>query len=154
MVVLPYPVAVDAAVSQRMQRNARRDTRPELALRRLLHARGLRFRVDHPIRLEVLTVRPDVAFPRWKVAVFVDGCFWHGCPRHGNVPRRNLDYWIPKLQRNAVRDRRNDVELRRAGWRVVRAWEHDRPEAIADSVVAELLRAQRERACQSAHPCR
>jgi DNA mismatch endonuclease (patch repair protein) len=145
MAALPYPHPLDAAVSRRMQRNPRRDTGPEIALRRLLHARGLRFRVDRPISLDVLTVRPDVSFPRWQVAVFVDGCFWHGCPQHGNVPRRNLDYWVPKLRRNTARDRRIDVALRHAGWRVIRAWEHEPPDVIADRVAAELHDAQCER---------
>src|SRR4051794_11029082 len=109
-----------------MSRNRRRDTGPERALRRLLHAQGLRFRVDFPVRLDGLTVRPDVVFPRWQVAVFVDGCFWHGCPEHGNVPTRNAEYWIPKLQRNVDRDRRSNAALRSAGWQVVRVWEHER----------------------------
>ena len=145
MTALPYPVPVDDMVSRRMRRNPRRDTRPELAVRKLLHARGLRFRVDRPIRLGALTVRPDVAFPRWQVAVFIDGCFWHGCPQHGNIPRRNLDYWIPKLQRTAARDRRIDTELSHADWRVVRAWEHEPPDLIADRVAAELRSAERDR---------
>jgi DNA mismatch endonuclease (patch repair protein) len=139
---LPYPYPLDPAVTRRMRRNPRRDTGPELALRKLLHARGLRFRVDRPLRLDALTVRPDVSFPRWQVAVFVDGCFWHGCPEHGNVPLRNVDYWIPKLQRNAARDRRIDAELSKAGWRVIRAWEHEPPIAIANRVAVELQKAQ------------
>jgi DNA mismatch endonuclease, patch repair protein len=142
MTALPYPVPLDAAVSRRMRRNPRRDTRPELAVRRLLHARGLRFRVDRAIHLDELTVRPDVAFPRWQVAVFIDGCFWHGCPQHGNIPRRNVDYWVPKLQRNIARDQRIDIELSRAQWRVIRAWEHEPPELIADRVLLELRHAQ------------
>jgi DNA mismatch endonuclease (patch repair protein) len=142
MEALPYPVPLDAAVSRRMRRNPRRDTRPELAVRRLLHARGLRFRVDSAIRLDELTVRPDVAFPRWQVAVFIDGCFWHCCPQHGNIPQRNVDYWVPKLQRNIARDQRIDIGLSRARWRVVRAWEHETPELIADRVLLELRRAQ------------
>jgi DNA mismatch endonuclease, patch repair protein len=141
-------------VSRRMRRNPRRDTRPELAVRQLLHARGLRFRVDCPIRLDGLTVRPDVGFPRWQVAVFVDGCFWHGCPQHGNIPQRNLDYWIPKLQRNATRDRRIDAELSRADWHVVRAWEHEPPDLVVDRVVAELHRAQSERGAATRPPPR
>jgi DNA mismatch endonuclease (patch repair protein) len=149
MAALPYPAPADPRVSQRMRRNPRRDTRPELAVRRLLHARGARFRVDRPIRLDQLTVRPDVSFPRWQVAVFIDGCFWHGCPEHGNVPKRNRDYWIPKLQRNVERDLRVDVELERARWRVIRAWEHEQPELIADRVLVELRCAQLQRSSTS-----
>jgi DNA mismatch endonuclease (patch repair protein) len=142
MASLPYPAPLDAGVSQRMSRNPRRDTRPERALRTVLHARGLRFRVDHPLRLPTLTVRPDVVFTRWQVAVFVDGCFWHSCPEHGNVPRRNLDYWVPKLQRNIDRDRRIDFALHDAGWRVVRAWEHESPEVVAANVVTVLAQGR------------
>src|SRR4051794_4976178 len=101
-----YPEPADAMVSARMARNRRRDTKPELRLRAALHARGLRFRVDYPVRTDALTVRPDVVFTRWRVAVFVDGCFWHGCPEHGTRPQRNAAYWGPKLQRNVARDRR------------------------------------------------
>src|SRR4051812_45076559 len=118
MTALPYPFPSDSAVSKRMSRNRRRDTRPEQSVRRALHARGLRFRVDHSLRFDDVTVRPDVVFTRWRVAVFVDGCFWHGCPQHGNVPRRNQSYWIPKLERNADRDHRIDSALLRAGWQV------------------------------------
>ena len=143
MTSLPYPLPSDPAVSKRMSRNPRRDTRPEQSLRRDLHARGLRFRVDHPLRLEALTVRPDVVFTRWRVAVFVDGCFWHACPEHGNVPRRNRDYWIPKLQRNAARDVRNDAALRQAGWHVVRAWEHEPAQLVSERVMSALTSAGR-----------
>jgi DNA mismatch endonuclease (patch repair protein) len=139
MATLPYPHPVDARVSQRMTRNRRRDTRPERAVRRTLHARGLRFRVDYPLRLDALAVRPDIVFTRWRVAVFVDGCFWHGCPEHGNVPRRNREYWVPKLERNIARDRRVDDVLQDAGWRVVRAWEHEAPNEIAERVIAALV---------------
>jgi DNA mismatch endonuclease (patch repair protein) len=121
-----------------MSRNPRRDTRPELALRRQLHARGLRFRVDLPLRLEDLTVRPDVVFTRWRIAIFVDGCFWHGCPEHGNTPARNRDYWVPKLRRNATRDLRIDAALNAAGWHVIRAWEHANPSQVA-ALVEEAL---------------
>ena len=135
---LPYPIAADPAVSKRMSRNRRRDTRPERALRQALHTRGLRFRVDHPVRAADVTVRPDVVFTRWRVAVFIDGCFWHGCPQHGNAPRRNVDYWGPKLERNAARDRRVDTALSAAGWHVIRAWEHESTHATARRVLAAL----------------
>jgi len=142
MVALPYPNPSDPMVSKRMRSNRRRDTRPERALRTLLHARGLRYRVDFPLRLDALTARPDIAFTRWQVAVFVDGCFWHRCPDHGNVPRRNLEYWRPKLQRNVDRDQRVDAELRGAGWRVIRAWEHEPSLAVVDRIVTELSAAK------------
>ena len=82
-----------------MQANRRRDTKPELALRSELHRLGYRFRKDYRLQLEGLRVRPDVAFTLARVAVFVDGCFWHGCPEHGHEPRVKAWYWGPKLQR-------------------------------------------------------
>ena len=120
-----------------MRANLPRDTRPEVLVRSLLHRRGLRFRKhDRPLR--ELRCRADVVFPRQKVAVFVDGCFWHGCPQHGHTPRSNSDYWAAKLALNARRDARNDAVLERAGWTVVRAWEHEDPQDVADRVLQAL----------------
>lgn len=107
-----------------MQANRRRDTGPELRLRKMLHAAGYRYRCDYRIDMGERRVRPDIVFTRARVAVFVDGCFWHSCPDHGGTPRRNLDYWIPKLTRNRQRDLDNTAALEAAGWRVVRIWEH------------------------------
>ncbi len=121
-----------------MRRNPRRDTGPELAVRSELHRRGLRFRKDLPLRVPGRVVRPDVVFTRARLAVFVDGCFWHRCPEHGNVPRANGAYWQPKLERNVARDRAVDAVLCEAGWRVLRAWEHEAPAAVADRVLAVL----------------
>ena len=90
--------------------------------------------MDLPIRLSERTVRPDVVFPRARVAVFVDGCFWHCCPEHGTSPRANTEYWLPKLQRNVSRDWAVNDELGRAGWCVLRAWEHEDPAVVADRV--------------------
>jgi len=105
-----------------MRANPKRDTRPEVVVRSLLHASGLRFRKHHAIKLAELTVRPDIVFTKQKMAVFIDGCFWHACPTHGNVPRANTDYWVPKLQRNVDRDRAVDTALAEAGWQVLRGW--------------------------------
>lgn len=102
----------------------RRDTAAELALRRELHALGLRYRVAYPIpgqRRRTI----DVAFTRTKVAVFVDGCFWHGCPEHGTDPRSNSEWWKTKLAANRARDRDTDRLLDGLGWSVVRIWEHE-----------------------------
>lgn len=104
-----------------MRANPRRDTKPEIALRSLLHRRGLRFRKDLPIRLPERTVRPDIVFTRQHLAVFVDGCFWHCCPIHGTRPKANTGYWRPKLERNVERDRIVNEQLRSAGWAVLRA---------------------------------
>lgn len=121
-----------------MQGNRRRDTGPERRLRSALHARGFRFRIDHPIELGGRRVRPDIVFTRQRVAVFVDGCFWHACPQHGTQPRTHAPYWSQKLARNVARDRRVDADLESSGWRVVRVWEHEAPEAAAAIVVAAL----------------
>ena len=137
---LPYPHPTSEEVSERMRRNPRRDTRPEIQLRSELHRRGLRFRKDLPLRVPGRVVRPDVAFTRARIAVFIDGCFWHACPLHGNQPRVNTDYWRPKLARNVARDRAVDAALKGAGWRVLRAWEHQPTADVADRVEA-MLRA-------------
>ncbi|MCF8543160.1 MAG: very short patch repair endonuclease [Candidatus Nanopelagicales bacterium] len=107
-----------------MQANRSRDTGPELAIRRLLHRAGLRYRVDdRPLR--DLRRRADIVFRPARVAVFIDGCFWHGCPEHGNQPATNTEYWAPKLLRNFERDRETDRLLEAAGWLPVRVWEHE-----------------------------
>lgn len=116
-----------------MQANRSRDTRPEMALRRILHANGLRYRVAaRPVR----TVRrtADLVFGPAKVAVFVDGCFWHSCPMHATTPNRNSDFWVQKLQRNVERDRETDTLLTDADWLVIRVWEHEDPESAAARV--------------------
>ena len=113
-----------------MQANRSRDTGPEMAIRRLLHAMGLRYRVDvRPVK--EIRRRADIVFGPTKVAVFVDGCFWHCCPQHGSIPNTNAAYWVPKLQRNVERDAETGALLRRAGWRVIRVWEHQAPDAAA-----------------------
>jgi DNA mismatch endonuclease (patch repair protein) len=136
---LPYPTPSSAEVSRRMRRNRRRDSTAELAVRSELHGRGLRFRVDRPIHLRERVVRPDIVFGKAKLAVFIDGCFWHRCPQHGNAPRTNSAYWGPKLEQNVIRDRIVDLALVEEQWRVIRAWEHEAPGDVADKVAAALL---------------
>ncbi|KQY42016.1 hypothetical protein ASD18_19770 [Cellulomonas sp. Root137] len=116
----------------------RTDTGPERALRSALHARGRRFRKDLRMALPGGRVRPDIVFTRARVAVFVDGCFWHVCPEHGREPTRNEWYWSPKLRRNVERDRAADATLRSAGWRVVRIWEHESLERAVAEVESAL----------------
>lgn len=106
--------------SEIMARVRRRDTRPELMVRRALHALGMRFRVDHRVE----GIHADIVFPVERVAVFIDGCFWHGCPVHATRPKSNTAYWLPKLDENLRRDRRQTARLRRQGWTVIRVWEH------------------------------
>lgn len=124
-----------------MQRQNRRDTKPELALRRELHRRGRRFFVDRP-PLAGLRRRADLVFPRRRVAVYVDGCFWHSCPVHATHPKNNADWWAQKLAANVARDRDTDERLTAAGWTVVRVWEHEDPTAAADRVQAALEAAE------------
>jgi DNA mismatch endonuclease (patch repair protein) len=108
-----------------MAANRRRDTSPEIRLRSALHRRGLRFRVDVPIPASGRRpIRPDIVFTRQRLAVFIDGCFWHSCPQHGSSPASNADYWQPKLARNRQRDTQADCLLRETGWSVLRIWEH------------------------------
>ena len=122
-----------------MQRQRVRDTAAELALRRLLHASGLRYRV-HQRPLPDVRRTADVVFRRARLAVFVDGCFWHGCPEHGRREHRvNSWYWPEKIERNRRRDADTDERLAEAGWRVIRVWEHE-PPLDAARRVAEALR--------------
>jgi DNA mismatch endonuclease, patch repair protein len=125
----------DPATSARMSRQARRDTAPETALRRELHRRGLRFWVDHTLP-GMPRRKADVLFPRARIAVFVDGCFWHACPEHGTSPVTNGDWWAAKLRGNIARDRETDRWLRSQGWLVLRFWEHVSIMDAADVVAA------------------
>jgi DNA mismatch endonuclease, patch repair protein len=120
-------------VSERMARVRRRDTAPELELRSELHRRGLRYRVDRR-PLKGVPSRADLVFGPARVAVYVDGCFWHSCPEHGTMPRSNEAFWQEKLARNQERDAETDRALDAAGWTVVRIWEHEDPIAAADRV--------------------
>ena len=131
------PPASSAAARATMVANRRRDTGPELALRRALHARGLRYRVDHPLPFDRRR-RADVVFPRARVAVFVDGCFWHGCPEHGTMPKANRAFWRDKIARNRARDADTDRRLADLGWTVLRFWEHEDVERAADAVEATM----------------
>jgi DNA mismatch endonuclease (patch repair protein) len=119
--------------------NRRRDSSPEVELRRVLHRAGLRYRVDFSIRVAGRRpIRADIVFTRARVAVFVDGCFWHGCPEHGTRPRSNSAYWAAKIEINQTRDREQALALERDGWTVVRTWEHESPEVAASRIAAAL----------------
>ena len=143
---LPYPIPSSAAATATMRANRRTETAPELALRSALHRRGFRFRADFPVVAAGRRVRIDIAFPKRRVAVFVDGCFWHGCPKHSQTPRANPGYWLPKLERNRLRDARNNDDLVGEGWRVIRIWEHEPTQAACDCVVATLSLSENYRA--------
>lgn len=134
----PAMVASSARVSEQMSRLPRKDTTPELALRRVLFASGLRYRVHQRVPgMPRRTV--DMSFTRVRVAVFVDGCFWHGCPYHGMTPKANRDWWSRKLDGNRSRDAETSAHLSALGWVVLRFWSHEEPDAMAESVKACVL---------------
>ena len=108
----------------------RKDTGPEVLVRRALHRLGLRYRVNY----RGLPGTPDVVFTRARIALFVDGCFWHRCPDHGVIPKANRQWWSDKLQTTVERDGRKDSELEAAGWLPVHVWEHEDPNQVAERV--------------------
>lgn len=138
------PEPLDNVVRRRMQRQRRRDTSLELNIRRRLHALGYRFRVDYRMASS-LRCRGDVVFTRQKVVVFVDGCFWHGCPEHATTPKNNAAWWKAKLTANVERDRRNSAALEALGWTVVRIWEHESVSEAVKRVAAGLKRQPDEK---------
>jgi len=125
--------ASSPGVRASMRSNKGRDTKPELALRSAVHALGLRYRVNaRPLKGVRRTA--DLLFTRARVAVFLDGCFWHGCPEHHTVAKTNGDFWAQKVSDNRRRDRDTDAKLAEAGWRSVRIWEHEDPAEAARRV--------------------
>ncbi|MGQ4414663.1 very short patch repair endonuclease [Streptomyces sp. SAS_269] len=113
-----------------MSRQGSRDTTPEIAVRRLLHASGLRYRVNVPVPgMPRRTI--DIVFGKYKIAIFMDGCFWHGCPEHATHPKANSEWWRQKLDRNMGRDIETTEHLTAAGWTVLRFWEHEEPLTVA-----------------------
>lgn len=131
------PEPLDEHVRRRMQRQRRRDTALEVGVRSRLHALGYRFRVDYRPDASLRT-RGDIVFTRRKVVVFIDGCFWHGCPWHATEPKNNAQWWREKLAANVARDRRADQLLRDLGWAVIRVWEHEPLESAVASIVRVL----------------
>lgn len=125
-----------------MRANRRRDTKPELAVRKLVHAAGLRYRVDFAPLTDHRRLRADLVFTKAKVAVFVDGCFWHGCPDHHTVAKTNAEFWASKVSGNRARDERVTALLVDADWLVLRFWEHEDPARVVTSIV-EAVRTRR-----------
>lgn len=141
---LAPPRPSSAAVRRRLQRQPSRDTPVEVSFRRALHRRGLRFRI-HRRPLPQLGRVADIVFPRQRVAVFVDGCFWHGCPEHLMWPKSNAAWWHDKITGNRNRDRDTDARLGEAGWTVFRMWEHEGLEAAADRLAILVAAHEVER---------
>lgn len=144
MAIQVPPVPGPSHRSANMRANRRRDTGPERAVRVLLHARGLRYRVDLPIKLDGnRPIRPDVVFTKLRICCFIDGCWWHGCPQHGRRPTKtNRAYWNAKITRNVERDAEQQSALEAAGWTVLRFWEHDDPELVVATVADAIRRAR------------
>ena len=131
------PLPKSDLVSTQMKRMPRGDTGPEIALRQELYRRGLRYRIAP----KALPGKPDIALTRARIAIFVDGCFWHSCPEHGTLPKHNRDWWKAKLEATVERDKRKDEELTSQEWLVVHVWEHDSIIEAADRI--HLLWRQR-----------
>ena len=126
-------------VSERMKRMPTKDSKPELRLRKAIYGLGFRYRLHR----KDLPGKPDIAFGPAKVAVFVDGCFWHNCPEHGTIPKNNREWWLEKFQRNRERDTLKDEQLKEMGWLPVHVWEHEDPDTAARNIkelVKERLR--------------
>lgn len=133
----PTRVRPGQQLSARFSAQARESTRPEMLLRRELHRRGLRYRVQYRVP-GLSRRRVDIAFTKARLALFVDGCFWHACPEHCVVPTANRDWWLWKFQTNRQRDTDTDAKLRELGWTTLRIWEHEAPVGAADRVATQL----------------
>ena len=136
------PISSSSAALNRMKAAKPRDTAPEKALRSELHKRGLRYRIDiRPVK--GLNRRADIVFQSTKVAIFVDGCFWHGCPIHGTQAKANAEFWKNKIKQNQIRDEDTNERLKKAGWKVVRVWEHENPEKASKKIYNIIVKCRR-----------
>ncbi|WP_245847886.1 very short patch repair endonuclease [Lentzea kentuckyensis] len=138
----PAPAASSEATSRVMRRTRRTGTAPEMAVRRALHRRGLRYLVDVAPPGTNRRRRVDVLLRGARIALFVDGCFWHSCPEHGQLPKANREWWQVKLHGVVVRDLDTNAQLTAAGWLVVRVWEHDDPDEVADRIAVLIASRQ------------
>lgn len=145
----PQSWASSVGTRKSMQGNRRKDTSPEWKVRRLLHARGLRYRVDLPLPFDKRR-RADITFTRTKVMVFIDGCFWHGCPEHFVAPKAHPEYWGPKIAANRSRDGETTARLEADGWTVLRFWEHEDPASVAERVAVAVAATDGAGQCQAA----
>ena len=136
-------------ISRRMAKVRQKGTDAEIALRRELYRRGLRYRVGYEVLKKPRRVA-DVAFPGLRIAVFVDGCFWHGCPEHASWPKQNAEFWRQKIEANQLRDVDTNERLRSMGWTVLRFWEHESPIEAAETVEQTVAMAKTKRCTSSA----
>lgn len=134
------PAASSEAIRKVMQSVPSRDTGPEVALRRKLHARGLRFRKDARPEPDI-RCKADIVFTRARVCVFIDGCFWHGCPQHFTPPKTNTEWWLEKIEDNIRRDREKTRQLQETGWAILRFWEHELANSGIDVVTERVAQA-------------
>lgn len=137
------PSSPDA--SRRMARVRQKGTGAELAIRKELFRMGARYRVDFAVLKKPRRVA-DIAFPGLKIAVFVDGCFWHGCPEHASWPKQNAEFWRQKIETNRVRDMDTDSRLVALRWEVIRVWEHESPASAAQKIMGLVAKAKKNRA--------
>lgn len=135
----PKPSSETARLT--MIANRRRDTSIEIAVRKRLHRAGARYRVDFAPDPSDRRRRADIVFTRARVAVFIDGCFWHGCPDHYVEPKSNRDYWLPKIARNRERDQETTQRLTSSGWTVLRFWEHENADDAASAILTAIRRS-------------
>ncbi len=138
------PTPSSEAALARMKAAKPRDTAPEKALRSALHRKGLRFRLDKK-PVENLNRKADIVFRSAKVTVFVDGCFWHGCPVHGTQAKANAEFWAQKIKQNQERDLDTTSRLEAAGWIVIRVWEHEGPEEVSQKIYDIVVERKRKR---------
>lgn len=129
--------------SHRMARVRQKDTQAEIDLRKALHAKGLRYRLHVPLLTKPRRVA-DIVFSRNRIAVFVDGCFWHGCPEHASWPKSNTDFWREKIETNRARDADSNQRLKALGWNVIRVWAHESAE-VAATRIAQIIRARKRK---------
>lgn len=148
---LRRPAASSVEALRRMERQKRRDTKPEISLRSALHRRGLRFRVDRRI-IPGSRKRADIVFGPERLAIFVDGCFWHGCPEHGTWPKANPAWWRNKIEANRARDVATNRELADAGWSVLRFWAHEEVDAAVAAILDVLDHARTRRLARQRPP--
>ena len=131
-----HPLPANKNISEQMSRMPTKDSKPEIRLRKTLYSEGLRYRIHR----KDLPGKPDISFGPARVAVFVDGCYWHNCPEHGTIPKSNSEWWEEKFQRNRERDSRNDALLREMGWLPIHVWEHEDPDEAACKICGIIKR--------------